>query len=415
LILTNTPKKLKQPLTSLAAYLQKARRQADRGTNLFFRKSIKIQFAGFLLIFPAFFSCQIQTGKDKEEHAAFVISPSNPVIASGFKIIESGEKKVISIYHPWDSIMPPQFFYLLPQTTKASATKDTVIIHIPVKRIVCLSASHLSFLDALGQIDKLVGVNNADYVVSQEFQNLVESGKIKEIGIGDRFKLEGLIELAPDIVMVSPQPGQSFEPLVNAGLTIIPNGDYLESHPLGRAEWIKLMGVLFGCEDRAISIFDSIKNEYNNLKNLTAGIQNRPKILSGNQYGGFWTLPGGRSYEAQFMADAGAEFFYPENTLRGSLTLDFETVYAKGFDADFWRILVYEKEEYSYQKLEKEDQRYVDFKAFKDRKVFICNTFATPYHQKGLLEPQVILADYINIFHPGLLPDHQNIYYQLLK
>lgn len=368
-----------------------------------------------LIIGSFFFSCQPDIRFDSGHKEPFTISKSNPVIASGFKIQELGKHSVLSIFHPWDTTIKAQVFYLVPQNTTPPVSKDTLVIKVPVKSIVCLSASHLSFLDALGQMDKLTGVNNADYVVSKDFQNLVESGKIIEIGIGDRYKLEGLIKLSPDIVMVSPQPGQSFDPLINAGLMVVPNGDYLETHPLGRAEWIKCLGVLLGCEEKAITIFDSIRNEYNNLKNLTAGIEKRPKVLSGNQYGGFWNLPGGRSYEAQFMADAGADFFYAENTTRGSFTLDFETVYTKGFDADFWRILIYDKDEYSYEKLEMEDPRYRDFKAFKERKVFVCNTFATPYHQKGLLEPQVILADYINIFHPGLLDGHQNVYYHLLQ
>lgn len=368
-----------------------------------------------MIIGSLLLSCQPEHRKASGQNEPFTFSNSNPVIATGFKIQESDDYTILSIFHPWDSTIKAQVFYLVPQSAKPPVGKDSAVIRVPVKSIVCLSASHLSFLDALGQMDKLTGVNNAGYVVSKEFQSLVETGKVIEIGIGDRYKLEGLIKLSPDIVMVSPQPGQSFDPLINAGLMVVPNGDYLETHPLGRAEWIKCLGVLFGCEEKAIAIFDSIRNEYNNLKNLTADIENRPKVLSGNQYGGFWNLPGGRSYVAQFMADAGADFFYAENTTRGSYTLDFETVYAKGFDADFWRILIYDKDDYSYTKLENEDPRYRDFKAFKNRKVFICNTFSTPYYQKGLLEPQIILADYINIFHPGLLEGHHNVYYHLLK
>lgn len=377
-----------------------------------------LSFKTFLALWPVllvFVSCHSVPGNLKNGSSHQGLSISNPSIATGFRIEEDDDKKTLSIFHPWDSTAAPQVFYLVSANSNARFHDKTPVISIPVKRIVCLSASHLSFLDALGQIDKLAGVNNAGYVVSKKFQNLVESGQIKEIGVGDRYKLEQLIGLDPDIVMVSPQPGQSWLPLINAGLTVIPNGDYLESHPLGRAEWIKFMGVLFGCEEKAISVFDSIKNEYNSLKNLTAEIKNPPLVLSGNQYGGFWTLPGGRSYEAQFLTDAGARFFYAENTLRGSFTLDFETVFAKGFDADFWRILVYDKDKYTYERLLEEDQRYAGFKAFKERKVFVCNTFDTPLYQKGLLEPQIILADYINIFHPGLIPNHQNVYYQLLK
>jgi iron complex transport system substrate-binding protein len=281
--------------------------------------------------------------------------------------------------------------------------------------MVCLSATHLSFLDALDEIDILCGVSSADYVVSPEFQTRLETGKIKEIGIGDHFKLEELINLSPEVLMVSPQKGQSFDPLVNAGLTIVPNGDFLETHPLGRVEWIKFVGLLTGKENEACQIFDSIKNEYNNLLQLTENISNRPAILSGKQYGGFWNLPGGQSYVSQFFKDAGANYLWGDNPSSGGITLDFETVYDQGMEADFWRILVYTDAEYSYQMLQDEDERYSNFKAFQNKKIIYCNTLETPYFQKGLLEPQAILSDYIHIFFPEVLPNHKNKYYKLLK
>ncbi len=320
----------------------------------------------------------------------------------------------VQVNDPWNENAAGQNFYFVDQKLKDTAFADGETIVVPVDRMVCLSATHLAFLDALDAINRLVGVSSADYVVSDEFRHLVDSGQISEIGLGDHFKLETLMRLSPDVVMTSPRKGQEFELLRQAGITVLPNGDYLESHPLGRAEWIKFVGLLTGREVLAMHIFDSIKTSYDRLTQLTDSVKYRPTVLSGKQYGGFWDLPGGRSYVARLLKDAGADYLWAENPDAGSITLDFETVYNRGYNADFWRFLAYSEEPLSYDMLRAEDERYPDFKAFIGKKVLVCNTREKPYFQIGLLEPQVILADYIRIFHPELLRDYQPKYYHLL-
>ncbi len=371
-----------------------------------------------LLFLVLMISCN--TGKldseEKTKQFTFIESEiSNPEIAQGFKVKEVDQIKMIEIFGSQDTIHASERFYLIKTGQSKLAPNDGKIIETPVNRIVCLSASQLSYLDALDDIPKLLGVSNAEYVVSQEFKGLVESGQIIETGLGEHFKIETLINLAPDIVMVAPQKGQSFQVLENAGLTVLPIGDYLESHPLGRAEWIKLFGLLTGKEKKALQIFDSIKKEYEQLRLLTVNIENRPSVITGKQYGGFWNLAGGKSYEAQFLADAGARYLWADDPSAGGLMLDFETVYHRGFEADYWRFLVYSPDEFTYTMLEAEDSRYVDFKAYREKQIITCNTLKKPFFQKGFLKPQVILADYIYIFHPSLLPDHKPVYYDLMK
>jgi len=380
--------------------------------NFYF--TMKFLFIGFA--FFAFISCSVNTNPNNtNETEELTISGFSSQYASGFKVLEGDQYQVLEIYLPWDSLNAMQRFYLVSDNSKnIDVPDDGVTLTIPLNNMVCFSATHLSFAGALGLIDKIAGVASTDFVVSEKFQHLVESGQIKEVGIGDHFKLEELIQLNPEIIMVSPQKGQSFDPLVNAGLTIVMNGDYLESSPLGRAEWIKVMGLLFGKEEVALQIFDSISNDYKALRELTQQVDNRPVVLSGKQYSGFWSLPGGKSYIAQFIADAGGKYLFADNSETGSKTLEFEAVYEKGIEADFWRFLVYSPDPYNINELVKEDVRYRDFLAVKNKKVFVCNSLNTPYFQKGLLEPQIILADYIKILHPELLPGHQNIYYHLL-
>jgi iron complex transport system substrate-binding protein len=371
----------------------------------------------FLLVLVVMVSCKDgkQKTEEKQNHGVTKSTLSNPEIAQGFRVTKADEIRMVEIFSPGDSIHPNEKFYLVKHGQSKLAPGDGKVIETPVSRIVCLSASQLSYLDALDDIAKLVGVSNADYVVSKEFKGLVESGQIKETGLGEHFKTETLISLAPDIVMVSPQKGQSFQVLENAGLTVLPIGDYLESHPLGRAEWIKLFGLLSGKEDKALQIFDSIKQQYEELKMLAANIEKRPSVITGKQYGGFWNLSGGKSYEAQFLLDAGAHYLWADEGSAGGLMLDFETVYHRGFDADYWRFLVYSPEEYTYTMLQAEDKRYTDFRAFRTKKIITCNTLKKPFFQKGFLEPQVILADYMHIFHPSLLPDYTPVYYDLMK
>ena len=368
-----------------------------------------------IALFLLLTACSGQADQDHNSSELGHESMYSPEIATGFWIEEANRYRILYVNDPWDQNAVGQKFYLVDESMADTVFPDGQKLVVPLQKMVCLSATHLSFLDALGALDRLAGVSSADYVVSKEFMSRVERGKITEIGIGDHFKLEELIRLAPDAVMVSPQKGQGFELIRQTGITIIPNGDYLETHPLGRAEWIKFVGVLTGEAEKATEIFDSIKASYDSLRKLTVNVKERPTVLSGKQYGGFWNLPGGQSYIARLLSDAGADYVWKANPDRGSLSLDFETVYDRGLNADFWRFLVYSDKKFTYETLVDEDARYADFTAFKNKNVLVCNTFETPYFQKGLLEPQVILADYISIFHPDLLPGHTQKYYHLLQ
>lgn len=363
----------------------------------------------FLLVL---LSCQ-QRNTDQKE-IQYELSADSPQTATGFRIYEADGFRIMEIT---SSDVVVQKFFLVDRNEPLNHNfpKDGIVVSTPVESMVCLSATHIAYADALGLMDKITGVASADYVVSAKFNELLKEGKIKEIGIADHFKLEQLIQLSPEIVLATAQQGQGYDNLRNAGMIVVSLAEHLENHPLGRAEWIKCFGVLFGKEKEALSIFDSIAKEYNHLKLLTENVEIRPVVLSGKQYGGFWYLPGGKSYFAQMIFDAGATYIWADNNDSGSLMLDFEVVYDRGMDADFWRFLVWSRDGFSYERLIEEDARYAGLKAFKEKRILTCNTFEKPYFQTGLLEPQVILADYISIFHPELLPDHQPVYYQLLK
>lgn len=336
--------------------------------------------------------------------------------AEGFRISDYGEIKVLRFFYKGDTTTCDSMV-LYPEGAKIPFSYNCKSVKIPVSSVACLSATHLSFIDKIGMIDKITGVTSLEYSVFPSIESSIKNGKIKEIAIGGKFKAESLIALNPDIVFVSPMKNQSLIQLENSGLILIPVGEFLETTPLGRAEWVKYISCFFNAEDVAENVFDSLELRYLHLKSLTSKQDkiNRPTVFSGNLISGVWYLPGGKSYESAFFNDAGANYLWKDDTNTGSISLDFETVYAKAHKADYWRLVVFTDKTYSFDLLLSEDERYNTFQSFVNRHIFYCNSKQSPLYQVGVLEPHVILADYICVFHPELLPGYKPVYYRLLN
>lgn len=278
-----------------------------------------------------------------------------------------------------------------------------------------MSGTQIASIDIMNELSSIKGVGDKDFVKQPYLKKRVKNDKVRQIGTNGNFNHEVLIEIAPEIILVSPFKGQTDEKLAELGMVILPYADYMERHPLGRAEWIKLMGVLYEKEDAASRYFKKVRNNYQKIKALTSELKHRPTVFSGKPYGGVWYMPGGESYMAHFFKDAGADYLWKDNQQAASMSLDFETVYAKAARADFWKLVVKSDNTYSYGQLLAEDERYADFRAFKKRNLLICNVAKTSYYEKGALEPDTILADFIKAFHPELLEDHQPVYFKILR
>jgi len=172
---------------------------------------------------------------------------------------------------------------------------------------------------------------------------------------------------------------------------------------------------LLGMEEQANEQFDEIEKKYTELKTLVDSIPNKPTILSGELHSGNWYVVGGESYLAQLFRDAGATYFMKNDNESGGFYVDFETVYSQGANTDYWRIVNSHNGTYTYEALKQSDARYADFEPFKNKKVIYCNLREKPFYENTPVEPEVVLADLIKIFHPALLPEHTPVYYDLLK
>lgn len=307
-------------------------------------------------------------------------------------------------------------YALVPRGTQPEGIpSDYVVIETPVRRAIVMTTLQLSNFIKLDAIDKVVGMPSTRFLFNEQMKAQLADGRSKRIGIEGNFDTELIMAIQPDIILVSPFKRGGYDVLQTLGTPLVTFLGYKELTPLGQAEWIKFIALLLGDEERAETIFNGIEERYNALKALIPEDIERPKVLSGELHGGNWYVVGGESYLAHQFTDAGAEYFMMDNEESGGFYVDFETVYTQGANADFWRILNSYPDKYSYEVLDKTDSRYRDFKAFKDKKVIYCNLSERPFYELSPVEPDVVLADLIKAFHPQLLPDHQPIFYEVLK
>ena len=354
--------------------------------------------------------------KKEDKQSKTITEQEFPEFASRFSFGKYKGYPVIFFHDPWNPAKIRHKVLCVPRgKTLPPGGKAYQIIRTPVRKMVAMSGTQIAAIKKLRELASIAGVGNDNQVNDTSLKTKMEEGEIKKVGRSGDFYDEILMELDPEIILVSPFKGQSHEKLEALGMTILPYADYMEQHPLGRTEWIKVMGILYDKQKRAWDYFHKVKNHYRELKGLTDSIMERPTVFSAKPYGGTWYMPGGESYMAHFFKDAGAKYLWGDNTETSSLSLDFETVYAKAADADFWKLLVKTRQKYSYEQLKAEDEKFSDFKAFQQNNVLYCNILKSPYYEKGALEPDIILADFIHAFHENLLEDYQPRYFKTLS
>jgi iron complex transport system substrate-binding protein len=283
-----------------------------------------------------------------------------------------------------------------------------------------MSTTYLPHLVELGVTEALVGVDTLQYISTPEIIALGKAGKLVEIGSGAQVNVEQVALTAPDLIMTygSGFPDYDAHPkLIEAGYKVALNGEFAENTPLGRAEWIKFTALFFNAEARANAYFDGVVSEYERLVALTERVSARPSVLINTPFQDVWYIPGGKSFAARFLLDAGASYAWADDESTGSLPLSIEDVFAKASDAEFWVNVGFFG---SLKDLEAADARFAQFAAFKNGKVFnndkrTNENFGNDYFESGVIRPHVILADLIKIFHPELLPDHELVYYRQLE
>lgn len=288
------------------------------------------------------------------------------------------------------------------------------------KRFICTTALQMGNFEVLGLEDRIVGINSLRNIFADKILTQIANGTTVKVGKEGNFDIEAVMASRPDYIFVSASKYGGFEALRECGIPLIPHHGYKETDPLGQAEWIKLIGLLTGETRRANAVFDYIEKEYLALKERVARPdvlkgEEAPTILSGRQVRDGWYVMGGKSYMAQIFRDAGARYLMDYLDETGGVTLDFETVYARGINAQYWQIDGSFDAAYTLDDLVMEDPRYGDIAAYKNQKVLFCNLTMTPYRELAGVAPHLLLADIVKALHPELLPHHKPMFYDFIK
>jgi iron complex transport system substrate-binding protein len=275
-----------------------------------------------------------------------------------------------------------------------------------------LQLSNFTILDAH---DVVKGITSTKNLFNEDIKARVKDGRIVKIGMEGEFDPEVVMAANPDVIFISPSKRGGYDAIKEIGITLVPHLGYKELDPLGQAEWIKFIGMFIGKEKEAAEIFAGIESRYNELKDKAAKVEQRPTVTSGEMHYGNWHAVGGKNYLAQIFRDAGADYVINDDETSGE-DLEFEKMYALSANADYWRILNSYQGDFSYEALKASEPRNEMFKAFKEKKVIYCNMKQTPYYEIAPVKPDVLLKDFVAIFHPDLVEkDYQPTFYHLLN
>lgn len=377
------------------------------------------------LLIPVLFGCKAKKNSDAADASnadSALVADSNvcivPKYAKGFQVTYTDKGYcLLDIKDPQKEEGGDSYhFALKPRGVNIDETPaGYTVIETPVKSTICMTSLQLSNFIKLDELDAVVGITSTRHLFNADMQKRLDEGKTHKIGIEGNFDNEIIMGINPDVILISPFKRGGYDALTEVGIPLIPHLGYKEMTPLGQAEWIKFIGLLIGKEEKANRIFAEIESRYLELVKLMSEVKKRPVVFSGELRGGNWYAVGGKSFLAQLFKDAGADYFLKDDVRSGGVSLDFETVYSQAAYADYWRIVNSYKGEFTYDVLQAEDVRYADFQAFKKKQVVYCNMSQKPFYESMPVEPEVVLADLIAVFHPQLLPNHTPRYYELLK
>jgi iron complex transport system substrate-binding protein len=342
------------------------------------------------------------------------------VKAQRFSLEKKSGWTEIKIINPWQgAINISQTYYLMQRGSELPEGADSSnVIFVPLTKIVCMSTTHLAMISALHEENTIAGVSGTDFIYSPDLNSRVDKGLIMDVGYEANLNKELILKIKPDLIMIYGIGSESagyVGKLKELGTKVIINADYLETDPLGRAEWIKLFGALFCRENSADSIFSSEVAEYNKLKAfVNNNITHRPKVMLGLPFKDTWYISPGNSFISKLIEDAGGDYLWKDTESSVSMPYGLENVYLRAMKADFWLNIgsVNSRNEILYV-----DQRLDDLPCFKNDSLFNNNKRTTvkggnDFWESGSLYPHLLLRDLSTILHPELFSDHELTYYR---
>ena len=340
------------------------------------------------------------------------------VDAVGVEVTYHDTYKVVDVSPPDVPDAPPLRLLLhqcgTPEPELAGALAGAQVIEVPVDRVVTLTTTNLPHFAELDAVDRLAGVGVGAYVATPAVRERIDAGDLDDFADGEgNPDLERLLAARPDLLIVDGFGDAVIDDVsryVDAGVPTAINADFNERTLLGRAEWLKFTALFWNAEAAANDAYAEIAAAYREIADRAAAIGERPTVLVNTPFEGTWFVPGGDSFLANAIADAGGDYVFAGDDSAGSLQLDIETVLDAARDADVW--LQAGSVHGSLADLRAQDDRFARFRAFTDGQVWAYDRQTTegggnPVFETAYTRADLFLGDLAKIFHPDEFPDHE--------
>ena len=357
------------------------------------------------LLYPSLLALAAITASPMVLHAA---QPApNPQYAKNFSIQEYPTHKLLSISGlPSQSKQPWQFALVPKGHAVPEIPLGAKLIRTPVERVVVMETVYIGYLEAINQLPTIVGAGTVDFISNPEVRQRIRNNEIQSVQVGQELDIERLLLLQPDLILTSISGDPTFDipaKILRSDLPVVLTAGYMEAHPLARAEWIKFIAAFFDADAEAHATFQTTANRYEALRQTAINSATRPTVFCGAPYSGAWYVPGGESYMAQAIKDAGGDYLWADHPQQGAIPLDTERVFFKAALADIWLDPSHYR---SLDELFAADNRFRKFRAAQNGSVYnntkqVGTKGGNAIWERGIVHPDKVLEDLIQIFHPA--------------
>ena len=367
-----------------------------------------------ITVISVFFSC---SPKKASSETGKPVDSLKITYAQGFRVNYFADYKEVIVYSPWEKGSVYARYFLVKDKNTTTPENGTKIL-MPLQTLAATSVTHFEFLKLLNELQTVNAVCSPNIIYNAEIQKRIGEGKIISLGDAFNINVEKTLQLNPEAVMMSGynQNDPYAQRVSQAGIPVLFNNEWMETSLLARAEWIKFVAAFYDKETVADSIFQQIDTRYNDIKTKADNVSCKPRIMAGSNFRGTWYMPSGRNFMGKLFADAGADYFYSNDTTAGSIPLNVETVLKNFAETDIWLNCNFK----SIDDLIKADSKHALFHPVKTGQVYNFNkrllpSTANDFWESAVARPDLLLSDVISILHPELLPGYQTVYAEKLK
>ena len=323
---------------------------------------------------------------------------------------------LVTVRNPWQPEAALQRYVLVPKSDSLpTALPEATLVRTPVERAVMHNAVHARLAYDLGVGRRVAGLCDVDYVVGEQLRSALSEGRLHDAGSSVNFNMERCVALRSEAVFTSPLQDVSTDVLRAVGIPVVECADYMEPHPLGRAEWMKFFGLLFDCSQVADSLYAAVEAEYQALAAQAVGRAERPRLMLDLPQGGTWYVPGGRSYLGILLRDAGADYAFAADAHAGSIALGRERGLLEARRADVWLIRHATPTNPTYRSLKSDDPLFATFRPWKEHRIFVCNTLRSDFFERIPFQPHVLLRELVALFREEGAGPASDAYFQPLE